>query len=338
MVSPLTFATLVAVAAFLLALVAERMHAARVRRIAGLAFGASARPRAWVALAAPARVVAATAIAWALAILLNEDPRESAARGGEPRHLVIALDVSPSMTITDAGADGAQTRGERARDLVRSALERLDRGHLLVSVIAFYSGAKPVVVDTIDPEVVGNVLADLPLEYAFEVGKTRMYDGVACAAEIAKTWRPGSAAFMLVSDGDTLPATAAPVLPPAFTSTMVIGVGDCARGTMIADHASHQDAASLRQLASRLHGRYHDGNARHLPSSELAGFAVAPAQPLRTGLAWWSLWALGVGATVEAVLPLALIMWGSTWPSRSRPHSAADAPARFIQGTRTTHA
>lgn len=315
------------VAAFALAVIAEWLHAVRVRRIASLAFGPLARPRRWVAVAAPARIAAIAAIAWGLAILLIDEPRESTDTGVQPRHLVVALDVSPSMTIGDAGANRSVTRGQRARDLVRSLLERIDRGRLLVSVIAFYNGAKPVVVDTKDPEVVGNVLADLPLEYAFEVGKTRMYDAVASAAEIGKAWRPGSAVFVLVSDGDTLPATAPPVLPPAFSDTLVIGVGDAARGTMIADHASSQDASSLRQLAARLHGRYHDGNVRHLPSKQLGGFAVAAAGPARTGLAWWALIAVCAGAAVEALLPPALIAFGSPMPSRRRSSPAAEPVA-----------
>ena len=79
-----------------------------------------------------------------------------------------------------------------------------------VSVVAFYSDARPVVIDTFDPEVVANILDDLPLEYAFKPGKTNLYEGVKTAGEVGKAWPVKSATLLLVSDGDTLPARETP--------------------------------------------------------------------------------------------------------------------------------
>jgi hypothetical protein len=56
--------------------------------------------------------------------------------------------------------------------VILSVLERVALEQLRVSVAAFYTGAKAAVVDTFDLEVVKNILNDLPLEMAFEPGKT----------------------------------------------------------------------------------------------------------------------------------------------------------------------
>ena len=90
-----------------------------------------------------------------------------------------------------------------------------------VSVVAFYSTARPVVIDTSDPEVIDNILDDLPLEHAFEAGKTNMYVGVQAAARMAETWRPRSTTLILASDGDTLPAVEVPTMPRSIASPCV---------------------------------------------------------------------------------------------------------------------
>jgi hypothetical protein len=46
-----------------------------------------------------------------------------------------------------------------------------------VSVVAVYNGAKPVVIDTKDFEVMRNILGDLPMHHAFRSGKTKLFDG-----------------------------------------------------------------------------------------------------------------------------------------------------------------
>ena len=138
-----------------------------------------------------------------------------------------------------------------------------------MSVVAFYSGARPVVIDTFDPDVVANILDDLPLDHAFTPGKTNLYEGVKSAAEVGKTWPVKSATLLLVSDGDTLPASETPRLPPAYTGNFIIGVGNAYHGMFIDGHSSRQDADSLRQLALRIGGEYFDANGRHLPSADL---------------------------------------------------------------------
>ena len=65
-----------------------------------------------------------------------------------------------------------------------------------LSVVAFYTGAKPVVVDTSDIEVVRNILNDLPMHYAFTAGDTDVFAGLKEAAVLARPWRPKSTTVM----------------------------------------------------------------------------------------------------------------------------------------------
>ncbi|MEX0586752.1 MAG: vWA domain-containing protein, partial [Pirellulales bacterium] len=271
--------TLIAICAAVTAcILSEWAHARRVRRVAHLAFGPAGRPRRWVRAAAPLRVVAVAALTWGLITLWQLDSAPEATGGSIDRsihHVVVALDVSPSMHLVDAGPKGDQSRGDRAREVLRSILSRLDARRTRVSVVAFYSNARPVVVDTFDPDVTANVLEDLPLEHAFRGGKTNMYSGVKAAGELGAAWREGTATLLVVSDGDTLPPSEMPTLPPAFARAVVLGVGSPHRGTFIDGHSSRQDASSLERLALRLRGQYHDANTRHLPSEAIGTLAAS---------------------------------------------------------------
>src|SRR5207244_12297677 len=108
----------------------------------------------------------------------------------EYRDLVLVLDVSPSMRLQDSGPDGKQTRRKRAAELLKSFFERVPMELYRTSVVAVYNGAKPVVVRTTDPEVVRNILEDLPMEYAFKAGPTDLFSGLEEAARVARPWRP----------------------------------------------------------------------------------------------------------------------------------------------------
>jgi Ca-activated chloride channel family protein len=228
-------------------------------------------------------------------------------------HFVIALDVSPSMHLVDAGPRGEQTRGDRARDAIRSVLERLDPQRTRVSIVAFYTTARPVVIDTFDPEVTANVLADLPLEHAFSAGKTDLYSSVKAAAELGAEWRDGSATLLLLSDGDTLPTHSMPALPRSFANSVVAGVGNSQRGTYIDGHSSKQDKAALEKLAAQLSGRYFDANVRQLPAEHIA--RLVPPLPEfgddGRSMRLFALGAVGCGSATLALLPLALAVAGT---------------------------
>src|SRR5205085_12435023 len=119
------------------------------------------------------------------------------------------------------------------------------------------------------PEVIRNILDDLPMQHAFVSGGTDLFAGLGEAARIARPWRPHSATLLLVSDGDTVPATGMPRMPASVAHVLVLGVGNPRQGTFIDGHQSKQEASTLRQIAARLGGVYHDGNEKHVPSDVL---------------------------------------------------------------------
>jgi Ca-activated chloride channel family protein len=206
-----------------------------------------------------------------------------------------------------------------------------------MSVVAFYTGAKPVVVDTFDLAVVKNILDDLPLEMAFDPGKTSLLDGVRESAAVAKTWAPGTATILIVSDGDTVPDSGLSKMPPSVRDVVVLGVGSSGAGINIDGHLSRQDSSTLRQLAARLGGNYFDANERHVPSRELSAFARSlPERPdRRAGRREWALAAVALGALILALLPVALAVAGSPWPylRRERARRAVNSTFSSVAST-----
>jgi Ca-activated chloride channel family protein len=278
---------------------------------------------------------------WGLIVLLQLDgnPWTVEDQPGERQtaihHLVVALDVSPSMQLKDAGPKQQQTRAERARNVVRSILDRLDLRRTRVSIVAFYTEARPVVVDTFDQEVVANILDDLPLEHAFDVGKTNMYDAVKSAAGIANTWREKTATFVMLSDGDTLPAKQVPRLPASFGNTLVLGVGNPHQGMFIDGHSSRQDARSLKQLALQLGGLYADTNSRQLSTDELLRLAASLPTADRGDFQFRdaAILAVVIGAVLLALIAPALALAGSPWsPRRARRFETFDLEVRLMHG------
>jgi Ca-activated chloride channel family protein len=308
----------IAAAVALLAIGGEWLHARRCRRVARLAFGPSAQPRLWTRAVPLLRVLSLALLSWGLVQIYLIAPRAvrpTLTPEGGYRHLVIALDVSPSMTLKDGGPQHQQARAKRASEVVFSVLERIALDQLRVSVVSFYTGAKPVVIDTFDLAVVKNILNDLPLEIAYTPGKTSLLDGVRASMDLAKGWAPGSTTLLVVSDGDTVPDSGMPEMPRSINSVVVLGVGKAVGGENIDGHLSRQDAATLRQLATRLRGTYHDVNDKHLPSAQLS--ALAKVLPMRDQMAngrrEWALISVAVGGALLAVLPVLLAVAGSTW-------------------------
>lgn len=318
---------LAGVAALLVA-VGELLHARRCRRVAHLVFGPRARPAPWARLAPALRTAASAALAWGLLTLLWVEPRihqSESQDDQEPQHLVLVLDVSPSMTLEDAGPDKTITRRDRARELVDSLFSRVSIGRYKISVVAVYNGAKPVVVDTEDREVVTNILADLPMHFAFRPGETKLLSGIETAAEIARTWEAKSTLLVLVSDGDTVPPTGMPALPPSIHSVLVVGVGDPLAGSFIDGRQSRQDVSALRQIALRLGGHFHNGNAKHLSSATIRAVSEAAGRTEVEQLTRreYALICVAIGAALLALLPLLLHYAGTGWTPGAR-HIATD--------------
>lgn len=315
---------------------AEWMHARRVRRVARLAFGPVGRPALWTSAAGPLRTIAAAALVWGALTLLALDPEiaTDAEPGPASKHVLIALDVSPSMLVEDAGPEREKVkRAVWGGEVVQGVLDRLDMSTTRVSMVAFYTEALPVFIETPDKEVVRNALDGLQMYPAFEAGETKLQQGVEGALEVARRWMPDTATLIVLSDGDALPATLPRQLPPSVADAIVIGVGDPHRSTMVSGHGSRQDSAALKQLAARLGGVYHDGNQRHLPSELVSGLTMIRPR-LSEQISWRdaALAAVGGGAAILAFLPVALSLfgrplWSGRGPRRRAVASAATATA-----------
>ncbi len=327
---------LLAVGTGILLGLAEWLHARRVRPLAALAFGPRQQPALWTRVAPLLRVVGAAAAAWALVSLYQLDPKTHEAKKIDPkriRHVVLVLDVSPSMKLKDAGPNFSQTRSERAAVLLQSFFERVPMEQVRLSVIATYTSAKPVVIDTKDVSVVKNILTDLPLSHAFEAGTTNLFSGINEAARVAQTWPRNSTTVVVVSDGDTVPPTGMPEMPPSVNHTVLIGLGDTRSGQFINGHQSRQDAATLKQVAIRLKGVYHDGNQKHLPSDLLRDITALESESAFKKLTRreYALAALALGSTSLAALPLALYFFGTRYRPGYQPRlfpSAKSPPTR----------
>lgn len=311
-------AELAAMAAIILSSTAEALHLRRVRCVAGLAFGPTQRPRRWAQLAPWLRVIALGALVWGLVTLIYVRPKVyegEKLKPGSEQHIVIVYDVSPSMRLEDAGPTAKQARRERARDVLQSLFERIPADRYRTTVVAVYNGAKPVVIDTRDLDVVDGILSDLPLHQAFDAGKTQLLSGLDEAARIAKPWNPRSTAVILVSDGDTVPPQGMPAMPNSVHATVVLGVGDTVKGKFIDGHQSRQDVSTLNQIAIRLRGSYHNVNTKHLTSAFIQQVVASGQSTRREPLTRreYALMAAGIGSATLALLPLLLHYGGTSW-------------------------
>lgn len=326
-ITPLTAFVIAAIVSCVV-FVAEVIHARRTRRIAYLAFGPSGRPALWTSIAPPLRIVGFGCVTWSLLVLLTLAPEVY----GEPpkreasKHLLIALDVSPSMQLQDAGPGyEKQSRAKWAGQIVEGVLDRLDPATTRVSLIAFYTDARPILTETFDKEVVSNVLDGLPVYAAFESGPTKMTLGVNKALEVAKTWMPDSATLLVVSDGDALGSAMPNRIPASIADTIVLGVGDPHRTSEVGGHASRQDVTSLKTLAARLGGQFHQGNEKHIPSAMLEELTmIEPSIGGDTRLRDLALVLGTFGAAALALIGPALSLAGRP-RSWSRPLVAGEA-------------
>lgn len=312
------FPILVAATTAVLAAGAEVLHSMRIRKVRHLAFGPAGGFSALTILAPVLRVFFLGGLAWALTTLYLLEPKAHRSEvkeieSNERRHLLLVSDVSPSMKLKDSGEDSGLTRTQRSSKLVQSLLKRTTNDKLHITMVAVYNGAKPVVQESRDLEVILNFLDGMDMSSVFPVGKTRLFDGLEEAAKIARNWPSNSATLLLVSDGDTVPATGMPKMPPSIDGVLVMGVGNPTKGSMIDGRQSRQDVGALQQIASRLGGQYHDGNMRHVPSSVLNGLGSLKTdeESLKLTLREYAL-ITGISSALGlAILPLLLYFFAS---------------------------
>ena len=310
---PSLLALVCAVLAAAVIAVAEAIHNRRVGRVRHLAFGASGRPRLWTAIAPVVRVLSTAAIVWGMIVLyllppriIDKEPTQEASK-----HLLVCLDASPSMFVEDSGADGKTKRAIWAGAVIQAILDRLDTDTTRVTVFAVYTKSIPVIEDTFDMNVVRNVLDGLPLYAAFEAGPTKLSSGVNEALAYARKWKANSATLLVISDGDSEEQVNVRTIPPSIADAIVVGVGDPVRPTMIAGHRSVQDTSSLKALAVKLKGIYHQGNNKHLPSQVLDRLTmIRPRIGEGLGLRELALLCIACGGSGLCLVGPALLLFG----------------------------
>jgi Ca-activated chloride channel family protein len=331
-------AEIIAFAVLVFTAVAELIHQQRISRIAVLAFGPGRLP-ALTGLAAPfLRTLSMAALAWGLATLAFSDPRVFRAEvlpENEVEHVVIVLDVSPSMKLVDAGPKADVSRSQRVSQLMESFFKRVVMEKVRLSIIAVYTGAKPVVIDTRDVEVVRNILDDLPMYQAFNPGQTDLLAGIRSAVEISASWRKDSTTIIVLSDGDSVPPAGMPAMPPSVRGSIVVGVGDPRSGKFINGYQSRQDVSTLRQIATRMSGLYHNGNEKQISSSVLSSLmnvdSDSPFEELTRRE--YALAAVGVSSFILALLPWLLVHCGTPWkPGAFRAGASPRSPGYSTSG------
>jgi len=309
--------------------IAEWLHQRRVQRVAYLAFGEEGRPRRWVYAVPVIRILSVALAVWGMAVLLFLEP---SAVDKEPtseasKHLLVCLDASPSMFVEDAGPDGKTKRAIWAGEVIQAILDRLDTETTRVTVFAVYTKSIPVIEDTFDMNVVRNLLDGLPLYAAFESGSTKLSTGINDALTYAKQWKPDSSTLLIVSDGDSDERPQIRSIPSSIADTIIVGVGDPVRPTMISGHRSTQDVASLKSLASKMKGFYHQGNNKHLPSNILNKLTmIRPRIGEGMGLREWAVLCIGIGGSILAMLGPALLLFGR----RSSAHPVVQTKQKTI--------
>jgi Ca-activated chloride channel family protein len=311
---------LIPILAVLVAAVGEWLHWRRVRRLGRLAFGPSGRPALWTVLTPFLRIFCLAGIGWALIILFSIHPKTFdqglvPAPVKECRRVVFLVDVSPSMLLADAGEDGKMKRRYRGAQVIESIMERVVSDQCLFSVIAFYTGAQTVAIDCRDTEIVKHIVTDLPLDCAFDYGKTNLAEGIIQTFKTCKDWPEASTTVFVITDGDTVPDKGLQNPPRSIARTVIVGVGNAANGIFIDGHQSRQDTRSLAQVARRISGDYFNGNAHHLPTAMMNDLDRTKTKGwlAGAGLREIALLTLAVSTLLLALIPALLDQFGSNW-------------------------
>lgn len=315
-----TYAICAALAAAGLAAIGEWLHARRVARLSALAFGFSGRPRFWTRGVPVIRVLALAGVAWSLVTLLayNNRSRDRDRSAMATRHLMVLLDVSPSMLLADAGDGGAETRNARAYKVLKSVLDRVPGDNVRFTAAGFYTEARLMVKECKDRELILHLTGGTPFHITYKPGKTDVLKSLNDAGVFMKDWNRKSTTLLVISDGDSVPPTGLKPMPSSVAEVIFAGVGDPGRGTFIDGHLSRQDTANLSQLSRRLGGKFYDCNNRHLPSEALQKLNSEDpgAAKWRTDRRLAALIILAASATVLCLLPLFLEGFGSPWRPR----------------------
>lgn len=314
------YAIWAALAAGGLAAIGEWLHARRMARLGALAFGPGRRPRRWTVLVPILRVAALAGLAWALVTLIafNNQVRDRNRSANPTRHLMVMLDVSPSMFLADAGEGGADTRTARASAVLKSVLDRVPGDNVRFTAAGFYTETRLMVKECQDRELILHLAGGTPFHITYKPGKTDLLKSLNEAGVIMKDWQRKSTTLLVISDGDSVAPSGLKPMPSAVSEVLFAGVGDPGRGTFIDGHLSRQDTGNLSQLARRLGGRFFDCNTRQIPSDALRKINSEDpaASKWRTDRRMIAIIVLAVSSTVLCLLPILLELFGSAWRPR----------------------
>lgn len=301
----------------LIAVIGEILHRRRLIGVKHLVFGPRGTAAAWTIFVPLFRVLAIAAACWGFcSLLLVVQARVHNLQTipeNEYKHLVLVVDVSPSMQLVDAGPEATRTRRQRASDILESLFNRIPMRQFKISMIAVYSDAKPLLENSKDHEVVRHIMEKMPMYHAFKPGKTKLMDGIKLASEMVQGWNPKSTYVVVLTDGDTVPDRGMPKMPASVAKVLVVGLGDPTSGKFIDGHQSRQDVQTLRQLANRLQGIYHNGNQKHLTSQIVSQLIERPDDEELNQ--WtrreWSIVAIIVGTAIFSLIPILLHYFGT---------------------------
>jgi hypothetical protein len=182
--------------------------------------------------------------------------------------------------------------------------------------------------DSTDKELIANLMDGLPLYTAFTAGETDLQAGLDAAYEMAKPWPRRSTTLVVITDGDLSSPVSPGPRPASIADAIVIGVGDPNRATTISGHASRQDQWTLKSLAARLGGIYHQGNTRHLPREILDELTmIAPRVSDAIGVRELGLLAFAIGASMLGLVGPLLVRFGTPRALRRSAQNAAATTA-----------
>ena len=321
----------ITVAVALTATLAELWHLRRIGKIRWLAFGPNGQPAAWSWLAPVFRVVGLSLAVWGFAslwfVVQAEVHNKNEIEENEYKHLVLVVDVSPSMRLKDAGPDGKTSRRQRASDILESLFNRIPMRQFKITLIAVYTDAKMLLEDSQDHEVVRYIMEEMPMWHAYKPGKTKLMTGIELASKVTKPWNPKSAYVLMLTDGDTVSAKGMPTMPASVIEFVVVGVGDSTSGSFIDGHQSRQDINTLRQVANRLRGVYHNGNRNHLTSQVVGKFVEQQREDAKQtwGRREYSLLAAVIGSAIFSMIPIMLHYFGTGYKGGTKWQSPQTA-------------
>ena len=194
------------------------LHARRCRRLARLAFGPERRPGSGRCSAPVLRVAAVAALAWGLVTLIELPPKVHVAEfipDKERRHVLIVLDVSPSMRFKDAGPERQpepdEARARRDGVVLRAVPVEL---YLLASWLATTAPSRSSSTPKISKS--SETSSATPAASCLHLRQDRPLLGPGRGGQDRQPVAAQEYLLFMLSDGDTVAGTGMPSMPASI--------------------------------------------------------------------------------------------------------------------------